>query len=139
MAGRNGRNWDGHDLVEVFIGAPYDRINWFVTPLYASSSPCATYSTVHHGPNPLRPGLAPSGIVSVPVPVAELALNFSPMPRIAPPPFGNEIDGGVTAGPAPLSAVADGGVTPAEAAVLGSASFDTTLVPLGLSWHNCQS
>jgi hypothetical protein len=31
-----------------------------------------------------------------PAPVAGLAANFSPMPRIAPPPFGREIAGGAT-------------------------------------------
>ena len=30
------------------------------------------------------------GTVIDPVPVAGLAANFSPMPRIAPPPFGND-------------------------------------------------
>lgn len=28
-----------------------------------------------------------------PVPVTGLAANFSPMPRIVPPPFGREMDG----------------------------------------------
>src|SRR5262245_41606380 len=36
-----------------------------------------------------------------PVPVTGLAANFSPIPRIAPPPLGNEIAGGAT--PACLS------------------------------------
>ncbi len=31
----------------------------------------------------------------LPVPVTGLAANFSPMPRIAPPPLGKEMDGGV--------------------------------------------
>jgi len=51
---------------------------------------------------------SPRGIVSVPVPVAELALKFSPMPRIAPR-LGNEIDGGVTEDPHAVR-VADGAV-----------------------------
>jgi hypothetical protein len=33
------------------------------------------------------------GTVIEPVPVTGLAANFSPMPRIAPPPLGKEIDG----------------------------------------------
>ena len=36
------------------------------------------------------------GTVIEPVPVTGLAANFSPMPRIAPPPFGRVIDGAVT-------------------------------------------
>ena len=36
------------------------------------------------------------GTVIEPVPVTGLAANFSPMPRIAPPPLGNEIAGGRT-------------------------------------------
>jgi hypothetical protein len=34
------------------------------------------------------------GIVIEPVPVAGFAANFSPMPRIAPPPFERLIEGG---------------------------------------------
>ena len=34
------------------------------------------------------------GTLMEPVPVTGLAANFSPMPRIAPPPFGSEIEGG---------------------------------------------
>ena len=33
------------------------------------------------------------GIVIAPVPVTGLAANFSPMPRMAPPPLGSEIEG----------------------------------------------
>ena len=36
------------------------------------------------------------GTVIEPVPVTGLAANFSPMPRIAPPPFGREICGALT-------------------------------------------
>src|SRR5215211_1898003 len=39
---------------------------------------------------PGRPGLVASGTLSDPVPVAGLTPNFSPMPRIAPPPLGKE-------------------------------------------------
>lgn len=35
------------------------------------------------------------GTVSEPVPVTGFALNFSPMPRIAPPPLGSVIAGAV--------------------------------------------
>src|ERR1700730_10852640 len=43
-----------------------------------------------------------------PVPLAGLAANFSPMPRMAPPPLGNEICGavnGAVSGLAPLRSV----------------------------------
>ena len=46
-----------------------------------------------------RPGLNGSGTDNDPVPVRGLAENFSPMPRIAPPPFGSEIAGGVAVDP----------------------------------------
>jgi hypothetical protein len=36
------------------------------------------------------------GTVIEPVPVTGFAANFSPMPRIAPPPFGNWMDGART-------------------------------------------
>jgi hypothetical protein len=40
------------------------------------------------------------GTVSDPVPVTGLAANFSPIPRIAPPPLGNETCGAISgAGP----------------------------------------
>jgi len=45
------------------------------------------------GPNPLLPGLAAIGMFKAPDPVAGLAENFSPMPRIAPPPLGRLMDG----------------------------------------------
>jgi hypothetical protein len=38
------------------------------------------------------------GIVIEPVPVTGLAANFSPIPRIAPPPLGRETAGGLTLG-----------------------------------------
>jgi hypothetical protein len=37
------------------------------------------------------------GTASEPVPVTAFAVNFSPIPRIAPPPFGSEICGTVKA------------------------------------------
>ena len=43
-----------------------------------------------------RPGLVAMGTVIEPVPVTGLAANFSPIPRMAPPPLGNEIVGGAT-------------------------------------------
>src|SRR5260370_15874652 len=52
-----------------------------------------SYERLNCGPNPERPGLAAIGTVSDPVPVIGLTANFSPMPRIAPPPFGREGDG----------------------------------------------
>jgi hypothetical protein len=42
--------------------------------------------------NPDRPGLRGSGKVNEPDPVTGLAANFSPIPLIAPPPFGSETD-----------------------------------------------
>src|ERR1700674_5647653 len=45
------------------------------------------------GPKPDRPGLVSNGTVSAPVPVTGFAANFSPIPRIAPPPLGSEIAG----------------------------------------------
>src|SRR5689334_2233175 len=53
-----------------------------------------------------RDGLSPSGTDSEAVPLAGLVSNFSPRPRIAPPPFGSDRDGGF------------GWVGPAEAGVL---------------------
>jgi len=41
------------------------------------------------------------GTVNEPVPITGLAVNFSPIPRIAPPPFGKEMDGGAV-NPEPL-------------------------------------
>jgi len=45
------------------------------------------------GSSPDRPRLSGSGTEIDPVPVAGFAENFSPIPRIAPPPFGRERDG----------------------------------------------
>src|SRR5215204_714063 len=39
------------------------------------------------------PGVQAIGTDMEPVPLTGLAANFSPMPRMAPPPFGSEIDG----------------------------------------------
>ena len=44
------------------------------------------------------------GTVIEPVPVTGLAVNFSPMPRIAPPPLGSEMEGAAKGeGPSPLA------------------------------------
>ena len=43
--------------------------------------------------NRIVPGLVAIGTVIEPVPVTGFAANFSPMPRIAPPPLGREILG----------------------------------------------
>ena len=51
------------------------------------------------GPKLDRPGLSGRGTVNDPVPVTGLAVNFSPMPRMAPPPFGSAMDGGAEADP----------------------------------------
>ena len=52
-----------------------------------------SYATVSCGPNPERPGLVGMGTLSEPVPVTGLAVNFSSMPRMAPPPLGRLICG----------------------------------------------
>src|SRR6266849_6102102 len=52
-----------------------------------------SYERDSWGPNPERPGLVAIGTVREPVPVTGFAANFSPIPRIAPPPFGREIGG----------------------------------------------
>src|SRR3990170_316369 len=52
-----------------------------------------SYASESWGPNPERPGLAATGTDMEPVPVTGLAANFSPMPRMAPPPLGREITG----------------------------------------------
>jgi hypothetical protein len=51
------------------------------------------YDSDSCGPKPERPGLSGMGTVIIPVPVAGLTLNFSPMPRMAPPPLGWEMVG----------------------------------------------
>src|ERR1044072_4628325 len=58
-----------------------------------------SYASDSCGPNLERPGLVAIGTVMEPVPVTGLAANFSPMPRMAPPPLGKLITG---SGPAPL-------------------------------------
>jgi len=55
----------------------------------------ASYDSDRSGPKPDRPTLVTIGTDIEPVPLTGLAENFSPMPRIAPPPFGNETVGGV--------------------------------------------
>jgi hypothetical protein len=45
---------------------------------------------------PDRPGDVAIGTLIEPVPVTGFAANFSPMPQIAPPPFGSESDGADT-------------------------------------------
>src|SRR6266480_7027838 len=52
-----------------------------------------SYESESCGPKLDRPGLVAIGTVMEPVPVTGLAANFSPMPRIAPPPLGKEIVG----------------------------------------------
>src|SRR6266699_1328057 len=53
-----------------------------------------SYESESCGPKPDRPGLVEMGTLIDPVPVTGFAANFSPMPRMAPPPFGRLIDGG---------------------------------------------
>src|SRR5258708_34762212 len=48
------------------------------------------YERGSFGPKPERPGLVYIGTLIDPVPVTGLAPNFSPIPRIAPPPFGRD-------------------------------------------------
>src|SRR5882672_6722512 len=47
-----------------------------------------SYESDSAGPNPPLPGVVAIGIVVEPVPVTGLAANFSPIPRMAPPPLG---------------------------------------------------
>jgi len=54
-----------------------------------------SYDNDSWGPKPERPGLVAMGTDIEPVPVTGFAANFSPMPRMAPPPFGSEIAGGL--------------------------------------------
>lgn len=61
-----------------------------------------SYDSESCGPKPKRPGLVAIGTVIEPVPVTGLAANFSPMPRIAPPPLGREMEGAVGSGSPPL-------------------------------------
>src|SRR5438309_5309978 len=59
------------------------------TPFPAPES----YDRESCGPKPEREALTATGTVSEPVPIIMLVVNFSPIPRIAPPPFGREIAG----------------------------------------------
>src|SRR5262245_1253462 len=54
-----------------------------------------SYASDNWGPKPERPGLVAIGTVNEAVPVAGLTLNFSPIPRIAPPPLGRDAVGGL--------------------------------------------
>jgi hypothetical protein len=97
--------------------------------------PPESYESANCGPNDARPGLTAIGIVIDPVPVTALAENFSPMPRIAPPPFGNATAGATNALFPPRSRAVsppseDGDSGDAGAAVAGDA--DVTWNP-GLS------
>src|SRR5215217_5266579 len=78
-----------------------------------------SYDSWSCGPKLDRPGLAGIGSVNVPVPVAAFAENFSPMPRIAPPPFGSAIAGGVAV--AVLADASELAAALPEAAFAGSA------------------
>src|SRR5690349_14776734 len=63
-----------------------------------------SYERLSWGPKPARPGPVAMGTLNEPVPVAGLAANFSPMPRIAPPPLGRDNEGALTRlEPAPAS------------------------------------
>jgi len=53
-----------------------------------------SYVSANRGPNRNRSGDVRIGIVIEPVPLTGFASNFSPRPRIAPPPFGSVIAGG---------------------------------------------
>ena len=48
-----------------------------------------SYASDSFGPKPERPGEVMIGTIIEPVPVTGLAANFSPMPRMAPPPLGS--------------------------------------------------
>src|SRR5215204_5616206 len=52
-----------------------------------------SYESERDGPKPERPGLVNIGTVREPVPVTGFAANFSPIPRMAPPPFGRDMAG----------------------------------------------
>jgi hypothetical protein len=52
-----------------------------------------SYESESWGPNLARPGLVAIGTVIEPVPVTGFEPNFSPSPRIAPPPLGRDIEG----------------------------------------------
>src|SRR5437899_906644 len=57
-----------------------------------------SYESESCGPKPDRPGLVAMGTFIDPVLLTGLAANFSPMPRMAPLPFGRLIAGGTGAG-----------------------------------------
>src|SRR5437762_14188659 len=73
--------------------------------------PPESYESESCGPRPERPGLVAIGTVTEPVPETGFALNFSLMPRIAPPTFGSEIDG--TGAAEDCGAVDSAGAAPA--------------------------
>jgi hypothetical protein len=52
-----------------------------------------SYDSERDGPKPERPGLVKIGMLIDAVPVTGLAPNFSPMPWIAPPHLGRDIEG----------------------------------------------
>src|SRR5439155_12979774 len=56
-----------------------------------------SYESESCGPKPDRPGLVAMGTLMGPVPVTGLAAKFSPIPGIAPPPFGRLIAGAAVA------------------------------------------
>src|SRR4249920_4210989 len=63
-----------------------------------------SYESDSCGPKPERPGLVAIGTDIEPVPVTGFAANFSPIPRIAPPPLGkNRAGGDATFWPSPLT------------------------------------
>jgi hypothetical protein len=49
-----------------------------------------SYDSDNWGPKPERPGEVKIGTLIEPVPVTGFAPNFSPIPRLAPPPLGSE-------------------------------------------------
>src|SRR5437016_14075172 len=65
------------------------------------------------------------GMLNVPLPVTELDENFSPIPRMAPPPFGSEIVGAATRN------VSGAGGTFVDAALAGDLSNAPPLVSPG--------
>src|SRR5215208_5558801 len=88
-----------------------------------------SYESENCGPKPERPGDVKIGTVRDPVPVTGLAANFSPMPRIAPPPFGNATTGGAwndpPSAPGPLRPVDPTAALPGDCSVRSSTSSST--------------
>jgi hypothetical protein len=76
------------------------------------------------GPNPARPGLTAIGTDIDPVPVAGLAANFSPIPRIAPPALGKVIAGGAIRANPGRSAPPSDGFRSISPGADGTPSFD---------------